>query len=331
MKYSILITICFMFMVSCKSKDVKAATKEPANGQKEEEDITFSEPNDNKQSKAYLDQLEMGKLREDPEYTRKETEKRETLLKEYNNAEVDIEFYGKLVDIYGNPVIDTNIYYSIKNQQADTGKVVSDSSGYFTIKGKGHQLSFSYPENAQNTRWKINGSFDYSEYYAGVNAHKPDKSKPVDIVCLDQSIQYIILSKNFYFVWTDGEQIYHLINNDLGIDETFSFSGTREPAVEGERFSWKVILKSKNKILYKSDKKLNLAPASGYTDEIVFEMNKDETRWFDSMDYEDLYVRFKNGKYAKLQVKIDMSQRDRPFQMKFSVNPNGDREVATAY
>jgi len=272
----------------------------------------------------------------------RKSKEQETLEILSTKNDVPIIFYGKLEDQFGNPVVNAEVTGSIiiyNGVRAGSEKVVvtSDANGFFQINhGKGESLGIM-PRKAGYTLATADTEFKYTK----LNPHPyvPDAGNPTVIKMwkLQGAGSLVEINQTFKPPYTGEPIFFDLVAGTIVLNGgDLEVIVTREPGVITQRKQdhrdWSIKIVPVNGGIIGSDYRAAQvtfeAPADGYQDSFVVQMNHDDPGWFDNVQ-KVFFLTIRNGQvYSKFS--FDFGINDDPsgtmwFQFKGVANTNGSR------
>jgi hypothetical protein len=212
------------------------------------------------------------------------------ILSKYNDKEV--EFYGKVIDQYGTPIPNVDVYGStIYNNGISSGvqkkHTVTDADGLFSFRGmRGRTFDCGlrkpgYENMPEGDAW------DYTELVPEAKRHHPDPRNPVILKMWKlQGAEPMVQMQKDFKIPPDGTPI----RIDLSTGKKVEQGGdivlnlrheTWQPGVQGKRpFNWALRLEATNGGVVESTQRLMyLAPEDGYEPSLTIDMPSTKTGW----------------------------------------------------
>lgn len=290
----------------------------------------------------------------------------EQLKKEYTSLNHrPIEFHGKAVDQYGDPVPDADVTCTViirtPLQEGVAKKMTkTGADGTFQLSGfKGESIGVAVRKNGYE-QLANSGGFIYSLMYK--NAHTPDPSKPVVLrmwklagpePMIRQRRTYRIVgdgrtyslnlvedpdsSKSLrpFVYWRNAEEYRIKMLEGTGpsleksqTDLQISVHAPTEDS-KNVRRPWSYILTvPEGGVVGLSGPFPYLAPEQGYQSEFIFMMDPTDPAWSDRPT-KQFYLKSRGGKiYGRLALAVyAFSQNDTSFSVEYFLNPSGSRNL----
>lgn len=256
--------------------------------------------------------------------------------------DVDVAFYGRLEDQFGNAVGNAQIKFEVpfNNGHAvgvQRGATVADANGSFTISGyKGESLSV-VPMKSGYMLASTNGGGIYSYLWPESKRARPDMNNPTVIKMwkLQGAEPLVDISKEYRLPFASTA-----INFDLVAGKVVPSGGDLEAVITRASGSlskkspgdWSLELKPSNGGIIESDYQAAQftfeAPADGYQDSYLVQMNRDDPAWHDGIDKE-LFFKSRGGQvYGKFYLVFGINREPNDslyFQFRGVANTNGSR------
>jgi hypothetical protein len=269
----------------------------------------------------------------------KEQQMREGLA-ELND--VDIAFYGQLEDQFGNAVGDAQIKFEVpfNNGHAvgvQRGTTEADGNGFFTISGyKGKSLSV-VPVKSGYVLASTNGGGIYSSLWPESERARPDRNNPTVIKMwkLQGSEPLVDISKEYRLPFVSTPTYFDLVAGKVvpsGGDLEAVITRAAGSLSKKSPGDWSIELRPVNGGIIESDYQTAQftfeAPADGYQDSYLVQMNHDDPAWHDGIDGE-FFLKSRDGQvYGKFYLVFGINREPNDplyFQFKGVVNANGSR------
>jgi hypothetical protein len=234
---------------------------------------------------------------------------------------VPINFWGKIVDQNGLPVMAVKIdyEYSIEHgnllgvawsdQETRSGQAVTDRNGLFSVLGlKGHALgilAIKHPD--YQFRGKGAVSFDF---YGSTASGKfvSDQLKPVVFTVVEkQRLEPLIHMKGNLRVQVNGPpERWSLWQGESDPNGELLVTFRREPAVlqrPGQAATWSADLQIVGGGIIEAswDEDIRQAPEAGYLDSLPYPDREQKQ----GVPYRSFYVKTADGRFGRLQIELD--------------------------
>jgi hypothetical protein len=269
------------------------------------------------------------------------TDGKVALLKEIlNGNDADIVFYGHLEDQFSNGVAGAEVNFSIQYEDATDrgvrrGQVVSDGNGLFTISGyTGANLGIM-PKKPGYALATTGTSFRYSQI--SPRFFVPDANNPTVIQMrkLQGAEPLVTINKAYKLPYTDAPIFFDFVTGNVvpnGGDLEVIITRTPGPITQRNHGDWSINLMAVNGGIMESDPQAAQvafeAPANGYQNNYLVQMNHDDPHWFDNIQKE-FFLSSRNGQvYSKFSLNFGINgDPNGPmwFQFKGAANANGSR------
>ncbi|HUE37308.1 MAG TPA: hypothetical protein VMO20_07950 [Candidatus Acidoferrum sp.] len=269
----------------------------------------------------------------------KEQQMREGLA-ELNNE--NISLYGRVMDQFDAPVAGATVTGTVQvNNGARVGSdqisLVTDDNGLFTVSGyKGKALGINITKTGY-VMAATNTYFVYSLLWPASRRFTPDPNNPTVIKMwkLQGAESLVDISKEYRLPPTSTPIFFDLVagkvvptGGDLEAVVTRA-SGSLSKKNPGD---WSIDLKPVKGGIIESDYQAAQvtfeAPAEGYQDDYLVQMNSDDPAWHDGIDQE-FFLKSRDGQvYSKFYLVFGINREpDDPlyFQFKGVANMNGSR------
>lgn len=268
----------------------------------------------------------------------------------------EIEFYGRVVDQFGEPVPAAEVKGVVIVNTGTRGgemrrQTTTDGQGYFQFGGfKGQDLGIGISKEGYEYR-RRSSSFSYSYFEADHKRHIPDPKNPVLFVLWKKqgAEQLIHYEQVWRFPVNAGPVKIDLLKAKLGQPQAdLIVNVSRSPLTMpyGERgFSWTVSIDVEDGglVLAGETDYYNQAPASGYKPHLEYAQEAQSIRaaqegritWTWREDVADtFYLTSRNGKnYARIDLRVrpnsDRKEGDNEalIAAKVWLNPSGSRNL----
>lgn len=261
------------------------------------------------------------------------------VLSTYND--VPIDFYGKLEDQFGNPVVGAEIKGSIRvisgtRQGTDWPTTTSDVTGLFQFHGRGQDISMM-PSKKGYALASLNGGGNYSLLAPEAERAHPNPSNPIVIKMwkLQGAEPLVGINCQFKFPYTDAPIYFDLIAGKIvpaGGD--IKVTVRRFPGVISvqNRVNWDIEIEAVDGGLMDpagTEKITYFAPESGYEPSKIIHSTDRLPEGGLGGFHTGFYVKSRNGQvYSKLGLSFRINLNpDDPIYIRFSgiANTNGSR------
>ncbi len=270
------------------------------------------------ESESVTQESEKKSITVTPEYVeerrKKQQDRREKIMKlTIAQANVPIEFWGKVVDHNGEPIEGVKIDYRVEQPRTLWGSntvvknIFTDGNGTFYIKDNGKGFSFQSFEKEGYRKTKGQAvSFAYSN---SAEIYVPDKSEPKTYTLIKQAeMPGLIKSSELLRLNWDGLPVYYNLKTGyLGKSGEIKITALRG-GVEGKgrqaRYDWSFKVEALNGgVLETTRDAVYLAPEKGYGSSWEYGSLLSSPKW-KSGKQGDTYLFFKleNGNYGQLQI-----------------------------
>lgn len=268
----------------------------------------------------------------------------------------EIEFYGRAVDQFGEPVPAADVDGVVIVNTGMRGgemhrKTTTDAQGYFQFGGfKGQDLGITISKDGYEYR-RHNSSFSYTYFEADHKRHIPDTKNPVVFILWKKlgAEPLVNYSKMFWEIPADGAPV----RIDLGSGKLGGAKGDLIVTLErtplkmrfGERgYAWKATIEVVGGGLIRAGERdyYNIAPESGYEPRFEYVQEAQSVRdaqegqitwsWKDRIS-EDFFIKsFDGARYARIKISIQANGRDDndaigSAGLNVWLNPNGSRNL----
>lgn len=252
-----------------------------------------------------------------------------------------IEFYGKVVDLEGNPVAAAEVTYSAFNRFFDNSEAqttLADVYGHFAINDiEGGSI---YVRVAKEGYYQIDESkrkFGYA--VPSSNPAADDPNNPAVFILRKHGVAEYLQRREFIndiprvgtatgFDLMTGRKVSsgdsHIIVRAWSPEEKRGPNGERIP------YAWRFEISVPNGgLVERTDQFDFIAPESGYTETLSFEMPADAERWNDLGQKQEVFAKLKDGNYARLLFHYGPSNSIRGDYLRIEsyTNPSGSRNL----
>jgi hypothetical protein len=268
------------------------------------------------------------------EYVKKQADQMELGIQQAN---VPIEFWGKVIDQDSKPLESVNIQYRIQqprmiwDSNSTVMSITTNSLGGFHITGeKGSSFSFeSFRKDGYRTAVGQGMTFAYSN---GSAKHTPDKSNPkVYTLIKEDEIQGLVaFSRQLLLAWDGVPVRYNLRTGKFDPSGEIQIT-TRRGKIEGDerqaRYDWSCKIEAINGgIIETLREKAYLAPENDY--ENFWECGDMATnpQWRIAKSDVHLIFRLANGNYGRLELDVNAEIKSKiSGRISSYLNPSGGR------
>ena len=245
----------------------------------------------------------------------------------------EIEFYGRAVDQFGEPVVAAEVKGVVIVNTGTRGgemhrQTTTDAQGYFKFSGfKGQDLGMTISKDGYEYR-RHDSSFSYSYFEADHTRHIPDAKNPVVfILWKKQGAEPLVnYSKTFWEVPADGSPVkIDLATGKLGgvnADLIITLQRTPLKMLSGARgYPWKVNIEVVGGGLIRAGERdyYNVAPEGGYVPRLELAQEAQSVRdaqegrikwsWQDRIA-ESFFIKSKDGsRYAFIRLSVQSNGR----------------------
>ena len=287
------------------------------------------------------------KIADDLRSAAKLQERIESAKELLNASNLDIRFFGQVIDQDDKPIEGVEINGSVQrgyisvpgyiSEKSDAFKVLSRENGTFTIEGmKGCILEIKevgkdgYEPSLMN-KW----SFVYYDSSPS-SIFKPDPNSPVVFRMWKKvGAESLIHAEKFYGIIPDG-RVYGI---DVMAGKKIEGQGVGDFTVKIQRpadvkwgqhgYDWSFMIEGLDGgIVETSDEFMYRAPERGYQAHYEFSMAANNPQWKETIG-KQFYLKSRGGKvYGRMQVEVLSNYQDKAvFSVKYFVNPSGSRNL----
>lgn len=278
----------------------------------------------------------------------------------------DIDFYGQIVDQYGEPVTNASVGFSTGGAMLapgkGIGKVSADEQGrfeihseggslsLFNIKAPGINFSFPVPTHIKNSRFGAHiKEMRFTGYQHNVGGNDPlwtgtSPEKPYVFTAwrVDKYEKILVGDLNSYqfpdgrvYTFKLDKKKYEERREEGSTDGHLFVSCTREPIERvQDHVDWQVtITPVDGGIQTTDDLYLNLAPETGYQPSLTIDMRKGSPDYKESLINQRYFFTAKSGQvYGSLYMHIEPNAKQgkkcRIDITQYKVNLDGSRNLA---
>jgi len=249
-------------------------------------------------------------------------EQMRAVLSKLNDKE--IEFYGKVIDQYGAPIPNVDVYGStIYNNGVSSGvqkkHTMTDAEGLFSFSGmRGRTFDCGLRKSGYENMPE-GDAWDYTELVPAEKRHHPDAKNPVVLKMwkLQGAEPMIHMAKDFK-IPPDGRPVRIDLTTGEKVEQGGDLVLTLRhevwtPGVQGKRpFDWTIQVEADNGGLVESTQRLMyLAPEDGYAPSFAIDMPATKIGWEPDVN-RTFYLRSRGQIYSRVG-------------MVFNANPNQER------
>ena len=263
------------------------------------------------------------------------------LQQRVSEANVEINFYGRIEDQNGDPVVGAEVEYDFSRYSVTTfmdvitKTVKTDSVGRFEILGEtGDSLSISDIRKKGYTYYVVQNPITDFDYWAHleVNRFIPNENDPIVFhVRKQDELAFTIKSdslmsrdmafdKLFYGSLKDG-RVWPSDHPRFKFQRDFEMVATRR---EGQDPVLTITVPGENSGIILSDETTYTSPVSGYGPSLEMICEEDKVYVF--------FMRSKDGLYARIEGEFSTMEPDHPLvrtDITSWLNPYGDRNLET--
>lgn len=247
-----------------------------------------------------------------------------------------IDFYGKVIDQYGQGVPGAKIHYSAADQyfgNSSKYEGVSAPDGSFSLEGiKGAGLYVSVYQDGYDGLPQSGGSYGY-----GVPSgnRPPTKENPAIFVLRKKgpTQPLRVISSRQYEISKTGQSVNVNLNNarKVGADEgdiqveTWVIDQAKD---EQGRFDWRFRVSAPGGgLIERQDNFVFNAPESEYRTSDEIDMPRSKDRWKRDIE-RDYFVRLRDNRYAHIKIEMMVGGSYNFFVLESYLNPTpGDRNL----
>jgi hypothetical protein len=262
------------------------------------------------------------------------------------NANMPIEFYGKVIDQDGNPIPSVKVILSVRwthelmpgaaRDEFNRFQLTTDAQGLFTLRGTvGSLLSVvalekdGYDPSPRGMRqsfwyWAVTPDVKYN-----ADEHQPEVFRMWKKSGAESLIRKGIAAALLY----DGSPtILDLVEGSVGTSGDLRVMLVRNPhhIVLGQRnYEWTLTIESSDGgLIASNDEQMYRAPSSGYQRQIVVQMAASDPNWSDESSF-NLFVKLRGNLYGRAEVKalIGSDRTTTPFYITSFINPSGSQNL----
>ncbi len=245
-------------------------------------------------------------------------EREREILSTFND--VPIDFYGKLEDQFGSPVVGAEIKGSIRvingdRQGTDRLTTTSDASGLFQFHGKGQDIS-TMPSKKGYALASLNGGGNYSMLAPEEERLHPDPNNPVVVKMwkLNGAEPLLSINQHYKLHYTPEPVYFDLLAGEVvpnGGDIELTVNRSQGIISGRNRLDWSVQVEAVEGGVMDTggqERVTYVAPETGYapSTNFVFSTNP-PYKWFGGFD-QMFFAQSRNGQvYSKLRFSFDIN------------------------
>lgn len=233
-----------------------------------------------------------------------------------------IEFYGKVIDHEGRPVVDAKVIYGANNNPDPTGsgsrgETRTDSDGLFTVRSNGVSIYVEVAKEGYYRAEEVNGQrgsygvFKNHDNLGNTDVPMPAKDTPAVFVLRKAGQAQALL--------VPGQKIIRVARDGTPA-EIFLSTGQTAPVGKGDmrvevwtndsaanakgRYDWRCRVSIPGGGLVERTGQFDFeAPTEGYTSSVELSKSKAAERWSPSMK-KQFFARLSDDRYARINFEI---------------------------
>lgn len=251
------------------------------------------------------------------------------IIAEENSKSQD--FYGKVVDQYGQPIIDADVsgILIIKTEdgfEPKTFTIKTDAEGFFQIVGiQGSDLNvkvkkdgYRIGEHGEGYQGPVGGKSSPSNR-ATFTMWKLKGPEPLTSTSIDSSISH------------DGSMsVFDIATGKASPTGDLRVTLSQSPLevkTGREKFNWKVSVEILNGgLAEEKDPYPYLAPTDGYQPSFEFSVSSNASDWSPNLK-KSFYIKNRLGQYGIMQFNIYPGQSPTKLEANFTINPSGSQNL----
>jgi hypothetical protein len=254
------------------------------------------------------------------------------------DSDVPIVFYGRLQDQGGQPVVEaeitgTTIFHQGLAKATGRFTTTSDANGLFTLNAGGDESLEVMPRKAGYALASTNNVKTYTGLANETERSPPDSNNPVVIKMwkLQGAEPLVTISQQYQFPYTNAPLFFDFVTQGFvrsGGDIKITIVGPPDPLLATDSEGWRVEMEADQAggLMQISPEKWRItywAPTDGYQPKIALPMVEDASQNSESLDGM-VFVQTREGRiYAKLAVKISLSNDMVDLDLHGVANTNG--------
>jgi len=250
-----------------------------------------------------------------------------------------IEFYGRVVDLEGNPVANAKITYSAFNrffENSPAQTTVTDKKGYFRINDiQGGNI---YVRVSKDGYYKIEES---ERRFANDFADDPSDPAILKLRKHGEAEPLVKFGEKWGRPWSiprNGTAVgFDLVSGKVvsaseGHIIVRAWSPDTKPTARqgGKPYAWKFEISApRGGFIERTDQFEFIAPQSGYVETLIFEMPANSERWSALGAEEEVFAKLKDDNYARIYFRYRPSSNNKgdSFSLEAYTNPSGSRNL----
>ena len=254
-----------------------------------------------------------------------------------------IEFYGRAVDQYGEPVVGAEVRGHVQindgyRETLEKHQTTTDSNGMFEFHGfSGRDLGIAVSKSGylRESEHTANSYFKYSLMFRE-KVHKPDSANPVVFKMWKLAgAEPMVEVEGFYGVSVDGKTYTFDLLHKKKIESAdgkgdLRIKVNRPVQIEPKsKYDWSFVIEAVDGGIRETDETFKyLAPEGGYQSFLEVPINAEDPGWSERVK-KSIYFRSRGGKiYGRLDIEVFSNyQNDGVFRVKGYINPSGSRNL----
>lgn len=257
-------------------------------------------------------------------------------------ANVPIDFWGKIVDQNSKPLKGVVIRYrvgkprDIWDSNTAVREITTDQNGSFHINDKGDGFSF---EAFEKKGYKIaQGQRSTYTYSDSSERYVPDKNNPkiFTLIKKDEIQDLISFSKQLLLDWDGAPVYYDLKSGKLGESgeiEITAFRGEVKGEGRQARYDWLFKVEVPNGgVIQTKREESSFAPKEGYKSHWEYGFSSSDPEWGHRKKGQTfLFFKLQNGNYGRLEIDFSSELGSRiSGRINSYLNPSGGRILETS-
>lgn len=237
------------------------------------------------------------------------------ILSKFNDKE--IEFYGKVIDQFGAPIPNVDVYGSvIYNNGVSSGvqkkQTVTDAEGLFSFSGmKGRTFDCGLRKPGYETMPE-GDAWDYTELVPAGKRHHPDPKNPVILKMWKlQGAEPMIHLKKAFKIPPDGTPVRIDLTTGKIVEQggdlvvTLRHETLAPGALPLRGFDWNAqIAANAGGIVESTQRLMYLAPESGYASVLAVDMPANKSGWQPNVD-SAFYLQSRGQIYSRVAMHLN--------------------------